>query len=266
MPLQWPTVCVGFSLQRDGSVNLPLDQARPAIEASFVGWSDLDCGGGERASIAFSELDDVSCHLAEYDEDAPNANVILFQDTMWRYHGDGNTVAKTTVTFDEETGEILDADIEINHAYNELTVSDDNVVYDLQSIVTHEIGHFIGFDHSSDSDATMFASYDEGSIEPRTLEADDVDAVCAVYPPDRGGDCDPEPQNGLGDACAGDAAKTEESTGCSASPGSARGAWALSLAILASSFPRRLGRRARRDAAARAPISHGRQRRPERSS
>lgn len=215
-PLAWPGVCVGFSLQKDGTVNLPMDQVRAAVEQAFATWSDLDCGGG-MASIAFSELDDVSCHATEYNSGGPNANIILFQDYKWRYHGPDDTLAKTTVTFDADTGTILDADIEVNHAYNEFTVGDDRVVYDLQSVITHEIGHFLGLDHSPDESATMYAGYDEGSIEQRSLEADDVEGLCTIYPPGRSGKCDPKPKNGLGDACQQDHADDgTESKGCAA--------------------------------------------------
>ncbi|MEP7122136.1 MAG: matrixin family metalloprotease [Byssovorax sp.] len=198
--LFWPGVCVGVSLQRDGSVNIPKPFIQAVIDDSFATWSALDCGG-TTATISFSKLTEVSCHETQYNPSAPNANVILFQDTQWHYKGEDNTLAKTTVTFDAETGQILDADIEVNHAYNEFTVSDSKVVVDLQSVLTHEIGHFIGLDHSPDPDATMFAAYDEGSTNLRTLEADDIAGACAIYPATRSGKCEPAPRNGLGDAC-----------------------------------------------------------------
>jgi hypothetical protein len=239
-PLQWPGGCVGFSLQRDGTTNLPMDEVRPAIEAAFVTWSDLDCGGGA-ASIAFSELADVSCHATEYNPGDPNANIILFQDTKWSYHGADDTLAKTTVTFDAETGRILDADIEVNQAYNEFTVGDANVVYDLQSILTHEIGHFLGLDHTMDPDATMNAGYDPGSTSLRTLEADDIAGACAIYPPGRAATCEPTPRNGLGDACVATA-----EGGCAVAPaGPEAPGWASALlaGLLSSGLVRRARRR-----------------------
>lgn len=247
VPLAWPGLCVGFSLQKDLTFDLSPDAVRAAIQDGFAAWSDLDCGKGQ-ASLAFSELSEVTCKRTEYSATEPNANVILFQDTKWVYHGPNDTLAKTTVTFDHETGEILDADIEVNHAYNELTVHDDNVVYDLRSIMTHEIGHFIGLDHTPDTEATMFAAYDEGDTKQRTLETDDVDAACEVYPPGRRGTCAPTPRNGLGNECAGaattaDGATTESPTGCAMTgpqpSGGSAGLVALGLAVSAMRTRRR---------------------------
>lgn len=199
-PLFWKTKCVGFSIQKDGTKNLPYADVAPVIERSFLTWTDVDCGGVP-ASMAFSRLGDVTCHANEYNVGDPNANIVLFQDDIWRYKGLGNTLAKTTVTFDHDTGEIYDADIELNFAFNNITISDDKVAFDLQSILTHEIGHFVGIDHSADLDATMSANYDEGDTSLRTLEPDDVAAICAAYDPARQATCSPSPRNGLGDAC-----------------------------------------------------------------
>jgi hypothetical protein len=242
-PLAWPGLCVGFSIQKDGTVNLPMAEVRPVIEQSFANWSDLDCGKGV-ASIAYSELDDVSCHASEYNPGGPNANVILFQDNKWRYHGADDTLAKTTVTFDADTGEIFDADIEINQAYNEFTVGDDRVVYDLESVLTHEIGHFLGLDHSPDPVATMNAGYEEGSTELRTLAADDVAGLCTIYPPGRTGKCDPTPKGGLGDACVQPHDDDGSGKGCTIAPAPAGGGTAASSLLISAFFLRR--RRARR--------------------
>ena len=242
--LFWRSRCVGFSVQKDGTANLPMEEVRAVIEAGFLAWTDLPCEVGA-ATIAFSSLDDVACRKAEFSPDGANANVVMFQDSKWDYAGVENNLAKTTVTYDTGTGEILDADLELNFAFNELTVGDDAVVYDLASIVTHEIGHFIGLDHSPDPLATMFAGYEEGSTIQRTLEDDDIAGVCAAYPPGRDATCAPQPRGGLGDACAGD--EEEEGGGCAAARGvdrGARGAGWCAAALLAAACGRRSRRRA----------------------
>ncbi|NUP07662.1 MAG: matrixin family metalloprotease [Polyangiaceae bacterium] len=200
--LFWPSSCVGVSLQKDSSEFIPFKYFEQTAQKAFVEWSDLSCDTGT-ATMSFSQLDDVACHKAEYNTDGTNANIILFQDTKWNYTGVDNNLAKTTVTFNDETGEILDADIEVNHANNNFTISDMVIEYDLQAILTHEIGHLIGLDHSPDFSATMYAGYEPGTTDQRSLEPDDVFAVCDAYPPERQASCRPEPNGGIGDECGG---------------------------------------------------------------
>jgi hypothetical protein len=54
------------------------------------------------------------------------------------------------------------------------------VTFDLQAILTHEAGHFLGLAHATDTNAIMYAYYQPGAIQ---LTSDDVDAICTVYPP-----------------------------------------------------------------------------------
>lgn len=262
-PLQWPAVCVGFSLQRDGSEHIPIDVLRATVQDSFAAWADIDCGAGALASIGLAELDDITCQKSEYDKSGPNANAIIVQDTKWDYHGPYDTLAKTTVTFDPSTGQILDADIEINHAYNEITTGEASVVYDLRSILTHEIGHFLGLDHTDDPAATMYADYEPGSTEQRSLEDDDTAGLCAVYPPGRAGVCDATPRGGLADYCKGETPAKDAGGGCDIAspsvpqtgtlPGPGTPLFGLALAASLALFRRHTERRnaARRNTAPR---------------
>src|SRR3954469_6329704 len=56
LPLFWKTACVGYSLQKNGTQNLPFDEVRVAMEKSFFAWTELDCGTGGRSSLTFSAL------------------------------------------------------------------------------------------------------------------------------------------------------------------------------------------------------------------
>ena len=84
-----------------------------------------------------------------------------------------------------------------------MTITDipTKIEYDLQAIVTHEVGHFIGIAHSPDPSAVMYASYPPGSISQRTLTPDDVGAVCEIYPPKSGVVCDSTPRGGFTATC-----------------------------------------------------------------
>lgn len=204
--LFWTSSCISYAVNELGTQDLDPADTREVIKKTFQAWSDVPCGAngkGGAASMTFQERDPVSCKKSEYNKEAPNVNVVLFQDDDWKYRGIDGTLAKTSVTYNDETGEIYDADIEVNAANNTVTISDDprKVQYDLQAILTHEVGHFIGVAHSSDSSAVMFASYSPGSVAQRQLTPDDVKAVCAIYPPNRDAECNVEPRGGFSATC-----------------------------------------------------------------
>lgn len=201
--LFWATSCVSFAANKRGTRDLDPEDTRAVIRKAFMSWSELPCPGGGSASITFQEREPVSCKKSEYNKEGANVNVILFQDDDWKYRGVDGTLAKTSVTYNDETGEIYDADIEVNAANNAVTITDDRakVNYDLLAILTHEVGHFVGVAHSAEPDAVMAPSYNPGSIAQRTLTEDDVAAACAIYPPDRAARCDVEPRGGFGPTC-----------------------------------------------------------------
>ncbi len=216
--LAWTSSCISFAVNERGTQDLDPEDTRAIIRKTFKAWSDVPCVGkmGKPAGIAkmtFQEREPVACKKSEYNKEAPNLNVIIFQDDDWKYRGIDGTLAKTSVTYNDETGEIYDADIEVNAANNTVTISDNpmKIQYDLQAIMTHEVGHFIGVAHSSVSDAVMFASYSPGSIAQRKLTADDIAAVCAIYPPSSGAACDTTPRNGFSATCGAE----EDSSKCS---------------------------------------------------
>ncbi|KAI3845890.1 hypothetical protein MKW92_011303, partial [Papaver armeniacum] len=54
--------------------------------------------------------------------------------------------------------------------------------FDLESVATHEIGHLLGLNHSSDQDAVMFWSIPRRT-KKRDLTADDILGVQTLYRP-----------------------------------------------------------------------------------
>ncbi len=195
-PLWWGRRCVGFSLQQNGSRMVPLAQVRGVLQNAFKTWSGAICADAKPAGISIGQLGDTPCDTSTYDASGANVNVIVFRDDRWEFKGVEDNVAKTVVHFDGNTGEILDADIEINTAHNLFTTGTSNVNYDLQAVVTHEIGHFLGFAHSPLPWSVMYPDYQKGTIDGRKLAPEDIAGLCAVYPPDRPGGCDLTPNGG----------------------------------------------------------------------
>jgi MYXO-CTERM domain-containing protein len=227
--LFWPTRCVGYAMNAQATQDLDPGDARAVVRKAFQAWSDVPCPAGGAASMTFEEREPISCHRGEYNKAGKNVNVVLFQDDDWKYRGIHATLAKTSVTFDSDTGEILDADIEVNTANNTMTLTDVNVDQDLLSVLTHEVGHFIGIAHSREGDAVMFFEYPRGSIR-RALQPDDIQAVCTAYPPSRSAACNTEPRNGFSATCDTEALKS-----CAiASVGPASGGGIAALGVLAT--------------------------------
>lgn len=233
-PLRWGPRCTGFAIQEDGSRRISANRLSDMARAAFDTWTSVDCGDGDRPGLVVQPLGRVSCGALEYNSSAGNANVIVFRDDAWPHPASSHNVALTTTTFDPETGELFDADIELNSADFELTVSDENVSYDLESVLVHEAGHFLGIGHTDVPESTMLPIYLEGDTSLRTLGADDVAAVCALYPPAAVDEtCNPLPRHGFSPYCEEEQPEGDCAAGRVPRGGSAP--WAGALAALTAS-------------------------------
>lgn len=247
-PLRWRTRCTGFAIQEDGSRRVSANQLGDLVEAAFDAWTSVDCEDGRPPGIVVQDLGRVACDELEYNANAGNANVVVFRDERWPHRSSSHNVALTTTTFDPDTGELFDADIELNSADFELTTGDEEVVFDLESVLVHEVGHFLGIGHTDVADATMLPSYVQGDTHLRSLEPDDVAAICALYPPKRVDEtCNPLPRHGFSPECAERQTEGSCTVGPPATGASGAAAWPLACAAWL------LGRRLRARRACRAP-------------
>jgi hypothetical protein len=205
--LQWRQPCVSFDVAQAASRQVDWATADQVFSRAFATWMGLDCGGGG-PSIQVMDFGTVSCAKVEYNQHGGNANVLVFRDDAWPHDTGGggvDTLALTTVTYDVDTGDIYDADIEVNTADNTFTTNDTPTPMDvdLLAVLTHETGHFLGLAHTPVKGATMFASYMQGTIDIRTPELDDIAAICAAYPVGRvaTGACTGIPRHGWAPEC-----------------------------------------------------------------
>lgn len=112
------------------------------------------------------------------------------EEALSLFNDDPTVVAITRTDFSSESGEIFDADIILNYAEHQFDlVSDPSACsaiptdrpYDLENVLTHEVGHFLGFEHVTDQDATMFSLTAPCEVAKRTLTTDDENAICETY-------------------------------------------------------------------------------------
>ncbi len=180
-PVLWYDDEISYVINQRGTSDLHdgdqiTDEVRDAVIESFDTWSDQDCSGLDLVFDGLSDEDELT-----FSPDGESTNLVVWRDDAWTNPGyDG--VALATVTFSTSTGEIVSADIELNTAEYEFTNSDSDVVVDLRNTVTHEVGHFVGLDHSPHSDATMFATSPAGETSKRELHEADIAGLCFIYP------------------------------------------------------------------------------------
>jgi MYXO-CTERM domain-containing protein len=240
LSLAWRSSCVTIGVQADGSPRngFSYDDIADVVEKSFGAWMNADCGDGA-PSIDVKLIGPISCGVSEYNSDRGNANIVLFREDEWPYAGAANAIGLTTTRFDTKTGELWDADIELNDVSQTLSIGEPVTASDLQSVLTHEAGHFLGLSHSNDPAATMRAIYDPSrdGTSFRSLDADDVNGICAIYPTERKvstASCGN--RHGFSSDCGADQPEPAESKGCSVSSSAPGGDTWLAAAAAGALF------------------------------
>lgn len=87
--------------------------------------------------------------------------------TLRQYSADGRAIVRATI--------FIDGDAPVGDA------SIDPAAVDLQSVLTHELGHALGIRHVEQPHATMFEAIDAGDTSRRELSPEDVDAARELY-------------------------------------------------------------------------------------
>jgi hypothetical protein len=186
MPLRWTKSPVSWYVSTIGATDVTPAQLQGAVARAFDTWQNVPT-----ASVSFAFAGFTSA--APFDEDGLSVLGFARDPDLDRVLG------ATTFVVDDVTGELIESDIFFNTIFLWST-SDAGVAgrFDLQSVATHEIGHFVGLGHSAlgetelrptggrrviASGAVMFPiSFGTGVTADRVLQPDDVAAVSDMYP------------------------------------------------------------------------------------
>ncbi len=187
-PVFWPAEavegCIPVAFDPVGSKDLPAAAARDALWRAADSWAAAAEGCG--APLCLRDGGDVPRDEGlGLREGGPNHNLVTFtvDAATWDALQSPTVIAVTTTTINARTGALVDADVNLNDAH--FLFADDEVgappdALDLETVLRHELGHLLGFDHGADPGSVMFPTEASGG-ERRGLSGDDVAGICEAF-------------------------------------------------------------------------------------
>lgn len=235
--LYWKSGCIFVRADAEGTKQIPGDAELAVIEAAIATWNTAAeaCSYIELRYEGVEEGREVGrdrVNLIKF-RDSSWCRPAVDDDPARCYANSAAGITTASYVDDassDRDGEIVDADIEINGA--DFAISNKGVTLgtapckaDLANTLTHELGHLHGIEHPclatgdpprtdhlgrpvpfcnmvidpAITESTMFNFQDCDETKKATLEAEDVAAVCGIFPPsDDPGTCEPVEPPGAG--------------------------------------------------------------------
>jgi len=162
---------VDYWLNKSGNAKIQNHSESFQVREAFQTWQNVPT-----AEVAFNYRGVAPINAAGVD----GINLVTFDDTSTPLGS--TTIAATLVVFEQEgqSLNIREADIVFSSKLP-LSSNGKSGTYDIQRIALHEIGHFLGLDHSALLSSTM-APYGSLDDHDRTLQHDDIAGISEVYP------------------------------------------------------------------------------------
>ncbi|HEY0591886.1 MAG TPA: carboxypeptidase regulatory-like domain-containing protein [Thermoanaerobaculia bacterium] len=159
-PIEWPAGAfpLPFAVSRSAAQNLATGEA--LVAGAFEAWEGIE---GSRVSFRNTGITDAPAGR-------DGVNVVTVNDALFDESG---FVAFTTTWFDQTTGVLQEADIQIDASAAKNGVG-------LGTLVQHEIGHLLGLDHSGIVSSVMFPWV--GPEDLAGLDSDERIALAQIYP------------------------------------------------------------------------------------
>jgi hypothetical protein len=188
--VRWQPARVEYEVNDQGAPGLSSAGVLNAVETAANTWTRETCASVELASLSLTAA------AAAPDD---GKNTIQWLTSGWLERGFGTETAGITDTLyelgDDSEWRIIEADVYLDaeHLAWSFSPGADNT-RDIQTVLTHELGHVLGLLHPCEPDgaddapvcdsdpafqsATMYPLYD---VNQSSLGADDVEGLCFLY-------------------------------------------------------------------------------------
>jgi hypothetical protein len=169
----WSSMPIPFWINQSGSPQISNGSEFDAVKAAFQTWQNVSI-----ANVAFQYQGTTPVPTVGQD----GLNVVTFVDDSVPL---GSEAIATTFTFFtiDGTGSLViqEADIAVSTSIK-LSTAGDPDKYDIQSVITHEVGHLLGLDHSALLSSVMSPYPAAGQLDQRTVSYDDMAGLASIYP------------------------------------------------------------------------------------
>jgi hypothetical protein len=157
--IAWPAASFPIRYTVDGAAAQKLAGGAEAVGSAFGSWQSV-----QEAGVRFQ---DAGVGSAAAGKDGVNS--VTVSDSLFASSG---FIAFTTTWFDDQ-GRITESDIQVDSS----VAGDQRKV---GALVEHEVGHFLGLDHSAVVSSTMYPYVSSTGVSG--LDSDDRIALTSVYP------------------------------------------------------------------------------------
>ncbi|MBC8404180.1 MAG: IPT/TIG domain-containing protein [Planctomycetes bacterium] len=170
--LHWSDPNIDWQLNTESFSGLDSVGVSDAADRAFATWNQISKSainfqrGADTAAADYSK----SSHLVYLDSD----------NSSGFFPNGSGTVAITPIIYSTSDGRMIDVDIIFNGKDFDFALHAGGNDFDLQDVMTHEIGHMIGLDHSPVHGSSMWPYVAPGQWLHRSLTQDDISGGIAA--------------------------------------------------------------------------------------
>ena len=177
-PLFWPAPsAISIVINSTGSDNISDGSHETSIRNSIRSWNDVSgttmtlVEDSTPVSQARTDWASTGVHLINFDESNESS-----------FFPSGSGIVAITPVWFFSNGSISDADILFNGSQFTFTTDASSSAMDVEDVVTHELGHLLGLDHSGIAGATMYPFVSGNVTAHRSLSGDEANGMRDAYP------------------------------------------------------------------------------------